>query len=330
MDEELKEFLARLLQAGTVSDGDVMLLRDSIWSDEGVAQPIVDALFSLNNRLDDYSPVWADFFIETVGYFVLDQSDPKGLVSEANAQWLLSQIDKNGRVASLVELELLVSLIEHAETVPDRLTVYALGQAEAVIMTGDGPTRKGQICVPNRVDAPEVEMLRRLIFAGGGEGATIVGSTEADLLFRIKDATLNSDNAPSWQLLFVQGVGNHLMAHSDYRPLSADDAARFNRSLDQDVPHLGRFLKRILPATMIGSGTITEAFKSLFPRTEDRFAKSLAIDNSHLITTEEAGWLKDHIAADGQIDDFEKALLTFVFDEAESVPSSLETFRKRA
>jgi hypothetical protein len=100
--------------------------------------------------------------------------------------------------------------------------------------------------------------------------------------------------------------------------------------MDDSAPSLGSFFKRMLPSDKIGYGTIAETFKTLFPKTEDRFAKRLALDNSHLITPEEAGWLKTHIAADAQTDAYEKALLTFILDEAEHAPAMLETMRRQA
>jgi hypothetical protein len=330
MDEELTELLARLMLAGTVTNGDVMMLRDAVWTDESISESVVDALFTLNDNLTENSAAWTDFFIEAIEYYLVDQCVPQGFVDETCADWLQARVDKNGRVASLTELELLVSIIERAESAPEDLRQYAIAQIENVIVSGEGPTRSSDTVRPNTVDAHEVELLRRLIFAGGGEGAIIVDTKEADLLFRIKDTTLEGDNATSWLRLFVQGVGNHLMAHSDYRPLSRDEALDFQDFMNNNAPSLGRFFNRMLPGDKIGYGTIAEAFKTLFPKSEDRFAKRLALDNSHLITSEEAGWLKTHIAADDEVDSYEKALLTFILDEAEQAPSMLDTFRRQA
>jgi hypothetical protein len=330
MDEELTELLARLMLAGTVTNGDVMMLREAVWTDESIAEPVVDALFTLNDTLTNHSTVWTDFFIEAIEYYLVDQCVPQGFVDDTCADWLQGRVDKNGRVTSLTELELLVAIIERAESAPEDLRQYAIAQIENVIVNGEGPTRTDGVIRPNCVDAVEVELLRRLIFAGGGEGAMIVDTQEADLLFRIKDATLEGDNASGWLRLFVQGVGNHLMAHSDYRPLSRNEALDFQEFMDDNAPSLARFFGRMLPSDKIGYGTIAEVFKTLFPKAEDRFAKRLAIDNSHLITSDEAGWLKTHIAADDQTDAYEKALLTFILDEAEVAPSMLDTFRRQA
>ena len=39
MDEELTELLTRLTRAGAVSEGDVMCLRDAVWTEETIASP---------------------------------------------------------------------------------------------------------------------------------------------------------------------------------------------------------------------------------------------------------------------------------------------------
>ena len=330
MDIELTELLTRLLQANHVSDDDILQLRGAIWADEAISEPVVDALFAVNNRLDNHTPVWTEFFVEAVEYFLLNQFYPQSIINDAKAKWLHSKIDKNGHVGSYPEIELLISIIEHAQGVPESLKTYARAQIEMIIISGEGPTRDNDTCTANRINAAEVDLLRRLIFADGdGDGhagkAVIVDPQVADMLFRIKNTVLLNDNAPSWLTLFVEAVGNHLMGHSDYCLPSHD-----HDKLRNHTPALDNFFKRTLPADLIGSGTIAQAFKTLFPKQEDRFAKALAIDNSHLISVQEAGWLKTHIAADDQTDAYEKALLTFILDEAEHAPSLFENLRKRA
>jgi hypothetical protein len=330
MNHELTELLTRLVQVGQVSESDVLELRDAVWTDEPLGQPLVDSLFSVNDHCKTYSASWTDFLIEVVEHFLLNQNPPQGFIDDAGAGWLRARVDKNGRVTSQTEIELLVSILETAENAPDALKNYALTQIEATIAFGEGPTRSGDMVRPNCVDDAEVKLLRRLVFAGGGEDAAIVGAKEADLLFRIKDRALGNDNAPSWLPLFVQGVGNHFMAHSDYRPLSYDEAARFQTDMDIITPNIAGFFKRMVPSDMIGKGTIVDAFKAVFPKQRDANAKKMAIDNSHLITNEEAAWLKAHIAADGQTDEYEQALLTFIIDESGNGPAILESIRLRA
>jgi hypothetical protein len=330
MNHELTELLTRLVQTGHVREGDVMELREAVWTDEPLSQPLVDALFAVNDQCKTYSAPWTDFLIEVVEHYLLQQEQPHGFISDAGASWLRARVDKNGRIASLTEMEVLVSVLENAENAPDALRNYALTQIEATICLGEGPTRSGDLIRPNCVDEAEAALLRRLIFASGGEDAVIVGGAEADLLFRIKDRTLGGTNAPAWTQLFVQGVANHLMAHSDYRPMAREDAARLYADMNESHPSVYSFFRRMVPDTLIGRGTIVDAFKAVFPKQRDQFAKKLAIDNSHLISEEEVGWLKMHIAADGQTDDYEKALLTFIIEESGNLPPVLDTLRMRA
>jgi hypothetical protein len=328
MDVELSGELARLVQAGVVRDNDVSALRELVWSDDKLSANVVDALFMLTERCEINSPVWNDFFIEAVEQFLLHQSAPHGFLDEGGAEWLRDRIAKGGCIASLCEMELLVTILENAENAPDRLRAFALSEIETTIKTGLGSTRRDPNPREGCVDEAEVALLRRLIFASGSEGATIVSTSEADMLFRIKAATYRGTNAPGWMTLFVQGVGNHLMAHSDYRPLSIDEARRLNAEMDYATPDIFGFLKRTLPTELIGRGTIVDAFKSIFPAVVDPLAKSMAVDASRALTAEEAGWLKQHIAADGQTDEYEKALLTFIVEETGTMPSALSGLRR--
>lgn len=329
MDYEFSDLVRRLVQVGQISDNDLQALRDAVWTDAEISVDMIDALFILNDRCGPTSAAWIDFFVEAAAHVLLHQTPPPGFLDADGARWLQSRTDREGRVASIGEIELIVSILENAENAPDSLKTYALAQIEATITSGVGPTRDGGSIRPNCIDEVEVRLLRRLIFAGGGEDAVIVGVQEADMLFRIKDAVLRSGNATGWLQLFVQGVANHLMAHSDYRPLSREEAIRLNAEMEINTPSIAGFFNRMLPGEMLGRGTILDAFKAVFPREDDAFSKSPAFDSRRLMTADEAAWLKTHIALDGQTDPFEKALMTFIIDEMGSLPAPLADLNRR-
>ncbi len=330
MNQDLVDVLASISVAGKITSGDIVRLRDGLWTEELLSQATVDALFDLHRRCPEAVDAWTDLLIEAVEHYLIHQTPPFGFLDEPGAQWLRGQIGRNRGVVTWPEMALLVSVLEAAENAPEWLKVWTLSQIEQTIVTGVGPTRDPESIAPNCVDAAEVDLLRRLIFAGGGEGAVVVGALEADMLFRIKERTLHSANAPEWLTLFVQGVGNHLMAHSDYRPLARDEAERLNAFMDDNLPSLGGFLSRTLPGHMRGKGTIIEAFKAIFAGTDAPTDDAANVAASHALTVEEAGWLKQQIVADGQTDAYEKALLTFVVEEAGNVPSMIESLRRRA
>ncbi|MFM9852742.1 MAG: hypothetical protein ACKVOJ_08075 [Sphingomonadaceae bacterium] len=327
MDVELSGELARLVQAGTVRDNDINRLRELVWADDVLAPTTIDSLFMLLKRCEIDSPVWTDFFVEAVEHYLLHQVAPHGLLKDGGAEWLRDRIAPQGRIKTRCELELLVTVIENAENGSDRLRMFALSELETTIMTGEGPTRRGAGVREGCVDEAESVLLRRLIM-GNGEEAVIVSSTDADLLFRIKSQTARSINTPSWKPLFIQAVGNHLMTHSDYLPLSVEEARRLIFEIEQQSPDLFSFLTRTLPIDMIGRGTIVEAFKSLFPVTHDPFAKTLAVESAQQFSSEAAGWLKQQFAIDPQTDEFEKALLTYIVEETGNMPAMLAGLRR--
>jgi hypothetical protein len=324
------ERIERLVQSGQVNDADVAQLRALVWSEGQIARPVIDDLFLINDNCAPQSHDWRNFFVEAVEHYLLRQKFPHGFIHEPDAAWLRTSIQTNGAIGSAAELDLLVNVIEAAENAPDDLKDFAIAEIERIAVSGVGVTRidDGDIR-PRSIDASEVSLLRRLIFAGGGEGAIVVGSKEADMLLRLKAATLDGDNAPEWMELFVQGVGNHLLAHSDYRPLSRDEAARLNREMDHNAPNVANFFKRMIPGEMFGRGTLVEAFKAVFP------AKPLPSSLQHgdaasALTSEEADWLKDQIVLDAQTDAYEKALLAFIIDEVGNLPPVLNALLKRA
>lgn len=92
-----------------------------------------------------------------------------------------------------------MKLLEVAVAAPASLRNYALAQVEAAVMTSRGPTRDGGELVLNSITAAEVALLRRIIFAAAGDGPASVSRAEADILFRIKDATLGAANDADWQ-----------------------------------------------------------------------------------------------------------------------------------
>jgi hypothetical protein len=327
MDVELSGELARLVQAGSIRDNDINRLREFVWAEDMLAATTIDSLFMLLKRCEIDSPVWNDFFVEAVEHYLLHQVAPHGLLKDGGAEWLRDKIAPHGRIKTLCELELLVTVIENAENGSDRLRSFALSEVETTIITGEGPTRRGAGVRERCVDEAEVAMLRRLIL-GNAEDAVVVSSADSDLLFRIKKETVRSMNAPSWKTFFVQAVGNHLMLHSDYLPLSIDEARRLSAEINRHAPDLYDFLTRTVPSDLIGRGTIVDAFKSIFPTEPDPFAKTLTVEGARQFSSEEAGWLKLHIAADPQTDEFEKALLTYVVEETGNMPSILAGLRR--
>jgi len=176
-------------------------------------------------------------------------------------------------------------------------------------MTGSGPTRRGGSLEAGSICATEVALLRRMLFAQASEGPAMISRTEADMLFRIKDATLGAANAPEWQGLFVQAVGNHLMAYSDYHPLARDEAARLDAFMDDTHVSIAGFFGKMAHAGLSG-------FAAVFAPKPGAVDRDAAIAADRAIDSEEKAWLQSRIEADNTLDPLEKALLTFLSEES--------------
>jgi hypothetical protein len=297
MSFSFSDFAASLKDGRRVSPDDVLEVRRAVWPDGRVSDSEAGLLFDLNRLIREPSAEWRDFFIEALTDYVVNQKAPRGYVDDANAEWLIAEVDGDGEAVSRLEVELVVKVIERALNCPASLRSWALARIEEAVVQG-----------AKTIDADECKLLRRLVFAPGGEGALVVGQDEAEALWRLKDACLQSDNAPEWKTLFVQGIGNHLMAWSSYKPLARDEAARLEAFVSDDRSSVLGFFGR-----MRGANPLAEATK-LF-KDAPRIDYDAALAAAEAVTPEEQSWLDGKVEADGARDPYEDALLAFVMAE---------------
>jgi hypothetical protein len=294
---------------GVISAEELLALRRSGWADGAMKPDEAEALVALNDALAERSAEWCDFFIEALGEFVINSAEPKGYVSEDNAAWLMSRLDRDGSVESMAELELLVRVVERAQNAPATLKNYVLAQVEQAVLTGKGQTRRGELSA-NGVNDAEAQLLRRVLFAPAGDAPAAVSRAEAELLFRLKDATLGAANGPEWKRLFAQGVGNYLQGFvGPSAQLSRERAAELEAFMADKGSSVGGFIRRAATAGPDYKG----AFAAIFgEKGRDRFGELAAGEQ---VTSEESAWLETHVHADGEVDEYEQALLEFLAGE---------------
>lgn len=295
MSFSYSDFAAGLKAGASISAEDVLAVRRWVWPDGSVSAAEAEALFELNRSAKDSASEWADFFIEAMADYVVNQTPPRGYVEDGHAAWLIDQIERDGAPITPTELALAVKVLEAALNAPASLKAWALGRIEQSAMA-DG-----------RVGEQEAALLRRIVFAAGGAGALTVSADEAETLWRIKDACVHGDNAPGWKTLFVQAVGNHLMAYSSYTPLERDEAARLDAFVaDHQRSVLGFFAR-------MGRTDTSEVRAALARAPETDHDAAAAAANA--VTPAEEQWLQAHVDADGARDPYEEALLAFIAEE---------------
>lgn len=301
--------LARQAAAdGAITPEEVLTLRRSAWPDGRIDATEAEAILAINEVVSVKSPEWIDFLVEAVGEYILNGTEPRGYVADATADWLIARLDQDGRLESAAELELLVRVLEKALGTPDRLKDYALAQIEHAVLTGEGPTRDGGSLSAGSISEAECKLLRRVIFASGGDRPAAVSQREAEMLFRLKDATLGADNAPEWQRLFVQGIGNYLQGWQGAKGLTRERAAELEAFMNQPSGGLSGFFRRM---GSFAAGDLRSAARDLLtsPSARDLTGEAGA---DAAVTDSEQQWLDAHIGSDGQIDPLEQALLSFL------------------
>jgi hypothetical protein len=323
MSTDFINLCADLKVQGKITDADTLAIRRLVWPDGVLQQHEAEAIFVLNSTCSERSRDWVDFFIEAITHYVVRQVAPVGYVDSVNAAWLMLQIDHDGKIDSLAEVELIAKILETATSAPEALTAYALKQLEVAVITGTGPTRTGGNYTPGTIDAAEVVLLRRILFAQAGAKATIISQDEAELLFRLKDATLGADNAAGWPKFFVQAIGNHLMAHGHYQALSIDTARRLEQTGRVSV---GGFMSRML--SFDGAAKVGKLFGRKVEKSASEYQVEVAA--SAALTDVETTWLKSQLLKDSTLDEIEKSLLAFIVDENGGLPNELTTLQQSA
>ena len=172
------------------------------------------------------------------------------------------------------------------------------------------------------VTAEDVAMLRRVLYAFGGDGNIAITMAEAEVLFAIDEATAGADNHPDWPALFVQAIGNAVMAASGYSVPSRREALRREAWL-AERGGVGGFLANMVSG---GLSAVRDAYRE--QSAEERALARLEAQRQQIITAEtitagEAYWLADHIGRDGRLSDNEQALLAFIRQESPNIHPAL-------
>jgi DNA-binding Lrp family transcriptional regulator len=319
---------------GSISDEDVLRLRREVFRDGVVDRVEAEAVFRLNGLCPEKGTAWHEFYVESLTDYLVWKADPPKYVSEENAAFLINHIVSDGRIDGLSELELLINVIHWSESCPEKLVMFVLEAVSDSVLRPEqalyGTGRK-----PDVIDPVDVEIIRKVIYAGGGGGGFTVTGREAALMFDLNNATVEVENAPSWSDLFVKAVANYLMF-----PRGAPvvpDASEYNRReawLDErrgvggmlmDMGRsLGRmdFLGAMGDLDLFGSRAEREAWEREEARTREALSHE-AIDQA------EAAWLIEQINKDEIRHENERALMVFIKQNSPQIhPSLNELFDK--
>jgi len=315
MSIHFRDLAEQAVADGAISADEILALRRDGWADGRIGAEEAEAIFVINDSVIEPTNEWREFFVEAIGELVVNTLEPKGYVTEEQADWLIAKIGHDGKMQNFTELELLVHILEHSASTPQRLRDYALIQVERTVLADEGPAaHHAGHTGPSGVSEPEARLLRRFVFASGGDRPAAVGKAEAELLFRIKDATLDKVNAPEWKQLFVQGVGNYLMGFTAHTEISRERAAELEDFMKDSSSSVGGFFGRMAKSTVKENfyGVLGE----VFGKKDARPDLDLLADAAGKVDTTEQMWLEDRIDGNEQVDEYDLALLYFLEEES--------------
>lgn len=304
---------------GSIRDIDVIKLRSVFYDDVAISAEEAALLISINRQAEVQDPAWGAFFVEALTDYIVNQAKPEGYVTAENAKWLIEMIGPGGRVETKLELDLLVHVIEEARWSPASLVRFALDQVKQAVATGNGPLREGTAVAAGEISETEIELIRRIVYAFGGDGNVAVTRAEAEVMFDINDLVGAGRPNPAWTDLFVKAIANSLMAASGYAVPSREEALRREEWLESD---------ELSPATTaslmtkLGLSAIWHLFRD--QSSEERALARLEQQRIEIITNEaitegEAEWLANRLGRDGKLTENEAALLDFIGRESQVI-----------
>lgn len=326
IEEKLAALVATIAERGEITADDVLALRRLVYSAALVNQSDAESLFRLDRSCVGKAPEWAEFFIEVVSDFIVHQERPREHISRENADWLVGMISQDGVVDSATELEMLVAVLEKARSSPEKLSAYALGQVALAVTEGEGPLTGGGRLTPGVIGRDEVDLMRRILFAFGGDGNIAITRAEADMLLRINDRTSADMNDASWNDLFVKAIANFVLAASGYEPPSRAEALRQETFLDTARPDLGGFFGRMLSG---GLSSLLTAYEKSGVEAEWEETNRRREATFGRIDSGEARWLAEKFGGQRRLHDNERALLAFIKRHARGVHPDLRPLLDR-
>ncbi|MEO1745477.1 MAG: hypothetical protein AAFR13_03010 [Pseudomonadota bacterium] len=321
----LPQVVSELVSRNRVTADDVLRLRREVYRDGIASRAEAEALFAIDRVCGECAPQWDEFFVEVVTDFLVNSEQPKGYISDANAQWLIRAISQDGVVDTRTEIELLVKVLEKAKSSPASLSAFALQQVAHVVVHGSGALAKGRVAQPGVVTKTDVDLMRRVLYAYGGDGHVGITRDEAEVLFDINDATVEAQNDPAWSDLFTKAVGFSLLASFGYAPPSKDDALARDVWLNDTDVNVGGFFSRMFAGGLKGYRDALATPTGVEVAFAEKNARREAANASaEMVTEDEAQWLIQRIGRDGVLHDNERQLLRFIADEASTIHPALK------
>lgn len=309
--------ITAVMSTGKITAADVKALEEKGFPDGITSQGEAEIVYRLDCECTDKDPSWNQAYIDWLTEYYIWRTEPAGSVSEEQANHLIPNLLTDGRISGETELELLLNIVSWAHA-------CAAGVGHLVLkvvwesVTGQPNPAYGLGRRPNVIDAVDVEILRKAIYAPSANGGIMVSRPEAELLFAMNNATSGSDNDPGWEPLFVNAIASHLMYPSATPSVTTTEQCARMKAAWERQTRAGDLIETIDNALLRGGEAAGIFGARTLESQEDSALIQAAVDGP------EAKWLLGQIKADGVLDGNERALLAYIHENAPCVDSSLD------
>jgi len=314
-----------IAERGAISAADVLALRKSVYGGtDNISKKQAEEIIELDRVCTVLDPAWSEFFVEAITDHIVEQTEPRGYITVENALWLINQLQNGERAQTARAMELLANILDKSRWSPTALVQFAITEVKHTILEGAGRMQDGSELEPGVIGEADVELLRRILFAFGGDGNIAITKPEAELLFELNELTSEADNHPSWTDLFAKSIANYVMGASGYRVPNREEALRHESWLNESDMDTGLFITQMVEGGLKGIWSAynqqTQEERELAHLEKEK----IRIITAEVITEDEASWLADGILRDGELTENEKALLAFIREQSPSIHPDLE------
>jgi hypothetical protein len=310
----LDAFLAQLMNSARLTAGNVVELRGNVFADGVMTRGEAQMLLDLDAACADSCPEWKAFMNEAVSDYIVHQERPSGYISQDNAVWLKKTLEAAGPNTAV---SVLAHVLEKAKSAPEDLSAFGLRTVANSVLANDGGKP--------HISGEDVGMLRRILYAFGGEGGVGLTRQEVEVLFDLNDQTAEALNDPQWHELFTKAVASFILCASGYQAPSREEALRQEKWVEDISINVDGFFARMVSG---GLSAVVDAYAK--DRTlEDAFAEKNAeheaeMEMAEIVDEEEARWVAERIGRDGVLHENERSLLKFLKAESPKIHPALE------
>ena len=327
LPSRLADLAADVLAGGKITADDVLMLRQDVFKDGVVDRDEASFVFHLDVQDAEKDAAWKPFFVDTLtDYFVWKQY-PRGVLSDEDGAFLVERVTHDGRIDHESEFALILSIISKARECPEDVVVLALEAVEESVLEGSGKLFGKGRRRPGVIDEVEVETIRNIVFGSGGGGSLTITRREAELLFRLNNATVGKKNAPGWRELFITAVGSYIM-HPAAAPekIDVDEVRRRDESLARmaEGEGIGAMFDQI--ASKEGLTYRRDQRRNEEEELQRDLAEVEAEVEREAVQRDEVEWLIARITEDDAIHANERALLAYIKEKAVHIDPSLDPY----